>query len=394
MAETLDFIVIGAQKAGTTALWHYLKGHPDLYLAPDKEAAFFTDSYLYERGFPAYMKEYFPDASGDVLVGKITPPYMVGADDVPIPVVVDRIYDTIPEVKLVALLRDPIERATSHYRMSQRRGIEDRSFSQAIEALLEPTALEHARAHPTETNSYVTAGEYGRILSAYRRRFGPEQILIAYSSDLRDRPKQVLRDLLQFVGADPNWEGLENVGGTYFEGGSRRRVSVEAERSLVNHLRNQIYPLIPADRRNLAARSFGFFFESWNVVPDDQRPTIEHNVRKRLEDHFADDAELIRNLGHEPRWMDMFGQHDPSRDRPAGALEGIEVERLSTRVRQLEIALQRAEYRLSQVRRSRGLRRWLFHHAVPVGSRRGEFARALYSKVTRSLRPERSSRDY
>jgi hypothetical protein len=336
VAERLDFIVIGAQKAGTTSLWHYLRDHPDLYLPPDKEAPFFSHTINYERGFDWYLAEYFPLAPSGALTGTVTPHYMTGWEGSSVDVIAERIHATLPDVRLIALLRDPIERAISHFRMSQRRGMERRSFEQAIADQLTPQALEEARHHHTETNSYVTAGEYGRILDSYRRLFPRDQILVLYVNELRDEPQRLVKELLHFIGAEPERKGSAGEANLHFPSGSRRRVSVEAERALVRHLEDEIYPLVPEERRRFAARAFGFFFEGWNVVPDDRAPPIDVAMRDLLAEHFEADAGTLKTLGYEAPWLDALRSDRPGHESEDETPSEVVIERLETRVKQLE----------------------------------------------------------
>src|SRR6266487_1947701 len=114
--KCLDFIIIGAQKAGTTSLYHYLREHPGIYMPPEKEAPFFTSKGSFLRDWEQFAADYFGAASVEQRWGKATPAYM--AD----PRVAARIHSLMPRVLLIALLRNPVERAYSHYMMSVRRG--------------------------------------------------------------------------------------------------------------------------------------------------------------------------------------------------------------------------------------------------------------------------------
>src|SRR5512134_2872554 len=106
--KKLDFIIIGAQKAGTTALFRYLRRHPRIYMPLEKEIPFFSDDVLYARGWEQFARRYYGHAPPDRLWGKATPRYMIHPD------CPSRIRATMPDTRLIALLRDPIERCISH----------------------------------------------------------------------------------------------------------------------------------------------------------------------------------------------------------------------------------------------------------------------------------------
>jgi hypothetical protein len=151
-AKTLDFLVIGAHKAGTTALFQYLRRHPQPFLPREKEAGFFSNDYWWDRSWKAFAEEFFDQAPVGALWGKVTPQYMA------YPEVPARIRALMPEVKLVAILRNPVDRACSHYRMAVCTLTERCSFEDAA------VALQRGPDNPT---SYLAMGQYGRILSSY-----------------------------------------------------------------------------------------------------------------------------------------------------------------------------------------------------------------------------------
>src|SRR5450755_2650628 len=183
-APVLDFVVIGAQKGGTTTLFEHLRGHPELCLPADKEAPFFNRPELYSKGVGQLFSTYFPrPLPTGRLLGTVTPQYMCIAG------CAERLADAFPACALVALLRDPVDRAYSHYRMAQRRGQETRTFDDAIAAMLSgPDALAAARASTALGGTYVAWGEYGRVLGEYLERFERERVLITYTSDLERDP--------------------------------------------------------------------------------------------------------------------------------------------------------------------------------------------------------------
>ena len=187
--DILDFIVIGAQKSGTTSLFRHLIQHPEISLPPGKERPYFSHDEVYARGWGAYMRSLTRhDAFADPVRswGTVTPQYMVGGlyqsngdaaesyDERTVPL---RINETLPSVHLIAILRDPVERALSHHRMLAMRGLERRSFDDAIGDLLHPDALDKSRRRPQERTGYIHVGESTTIYRYFdrlpsRRQFG------------------------------------------------------------------------------------------------------------------------------------------------------------------------------------------------------------------------------
>ena len=282
----LDFLVIGAQKAGTTSLWRYLEDNPALRMPPHKEASFFSEpSYTELRG---YMRALFKDAPRRAKLGTVTPVYMLGTPAAPVPVIADRIRAAAPDVKLIALLRDPVERAHSAHRMLARRGQERRSFAEAVDELLDPAELERARREPDELNSYVVAGEYGRMLGNYLERFDRGQMHVELSADLDRSPEAVVRRVCEFIGVEPH---APRRLGERFHASGGERVSAEAEADLKDYLERNVWTrLRHADQHRHA---FERWFELWNTVAAPAPETVDESTAARLRSHYAADAELI-----------------------------------------------------------------------------------------------------
>jgi len=221
--KNLDFLVIGAQKAGTTSLFEYVRHHPGLHLPSEKEVSYFNLESRVARGWEWYLDWVFADAPRDRPWGTFSTFYMdaaVGREDT----VPRRIREAAPDVKLIAIVRDPVERAISHHRMSVMKRLEGRSFEQAIDELLEDGALTEARLGPTEANSYITRGEYGRAIGNFLEVFPREQVLVIFAEDLDRDPAAVLREIFSFVGVDAEFVP-PNVGERYRRAGEQRRIA-------------------------------------------------------------------------------------------------------------------------------------------------------------------------
>ncbi len=172
-----NFLCVGAQKAGTTTLHNILKQHPDIYLPELKEAHFFDCEDRYQKGLSWWIDTFFDKYSNEKIMGAITPDYLY-YDEVP-----QMIYNDLGnDIKIIIVLRDPVERAYSHYLMSRRRGIEDLSFREAIET-------ENERIKQSQYNrnhfSYVSRGFYLEQVKRYVNLFGKDQILfLSFEKDI------------------------------------------------------------------------------------------------------------------------------------------------------------------------------------------------------------------
>lgn len=206
-----DFIVIGAQKGGTTALFAYLLQHPQVGAPWQKELNFFSRHF--SRGEPWYRAR-FPlrrDTVGVRVLGEASPSYM------PFPAAPARMRELVPRAKLIALLRDPTERAISHYFHSVSHGVERRPIHEAFRA-----TAEHLRATlgsrdtadlrpgpwPVRADpwlSYLYRGVYVDHLRRYHQHFGRDQLLIVRSDDLHTRRLETLARVFDFLGIDPTY---------------------------------------------------------------------------------------------------------------------------------------------------------------------------------------------
>ena len=111
-----NFIIIGAARAGTVSLFHHLREHPEIYLPFVKETDFFYKDF--DKGLDYYQKSFYSGWKDEKAVGDISPWYIYSED------AAKNIHQTIPEVKIIATLRDPIERTFSDYRGRVGRGDE------------------------------------------------------------------------------------------------------------------------------------------------------------------------------------------------------------------------------------------------------------------------------
>jgi hypothetical protein len=246
------------------------------------------------------MERYFDDAPADALLGKVTTRYMLGNSDTHVGTIAERIRNALPDVKLIALLRDPIERAVSGYTMAVRREQESKDVDDALMDLLAPEKLKDARLRVAPDNSYVVVGEYGRILEEYRLRFPAEQMLTVFTQDLEDDPGHVLDEVLDFLGLPAGFRP-RGLGMRHFRGGTNRRLDPEGERLLVDFLANEMLPHMRGDREaNL--KTLVMFLMSWNVTPTEP-PALSPEIRRHLESHYRHDAEVLATLGIHVPWV-------------------------------------------------------------------------------------------
>ncbi len=242
--SNIDFIVIGAQKAGSSSLFEYMRNHPQIHMpSPKGSTYFFNMDRNYSRGWDWYHARVLRGAPPDAVCGEATIEYIAGtpfgdimrnenldSSDMISPfrepleeVVPRRINQVLPDVKLICVLRDPVMRAYSHYRMMAMERAELRSFEEAIDQLMEPTAMERGRIFPTRTNCYITNGEYGRALDGYLRVFSRDQLMVIFTDELAKRPAETLGRLFEFIGVASDFVP-SNLGIRYREAAVKQRI--------------------------------------------------------------------------------------------------------------------------------------------------------------------------
>lgn len=293
LKRTLDFVVAGAQKGGTTTLWHHLAGHPQLAVPEAKEVPYFSHDEIIARGWAWYVDEHFRGVPVDVKIGTVTPQYMVASADASEGKIARRMHKHAPDMRVIMLLRDPIGRARSHYRMAARRGIESRSFSDAMRECLEPQALELARRRPTPRTSYVSEGEYSRVLRAYLKSFPLEQVHLALTTDLERDAQKTLSAIFAFLAVDPDHR-LTDAGRRDHVGGVKPRLDPEATSELMRQLDENVFPA--TDRPIFRRRAFEFWFNVWNIAPGEGAEPLDPEVERSLREHFASDARRLERL--------------------------------------------------------------------------------------------------
>jgi len=321
--DIVDFLVIGAPKAGTTSLFEYLRHHPEISLPPDKEAPYFNDDRVYGAvPWEEYVRNAFPGPERRRLRATITPHYMFPVthtaesgerDEYTVP---RRIHQRLPGVRLIAILRDPVERAYSHHHQEARRGHDDRGFAEAVDELLRPTELERWRGRFDTANCYVTTGEYGRILGAYYETFPAEQILVLFTEELARDPEGTMRRIYDFVGVEPPPRPPRNLGKRYNVSAAEQRFDKVTPATFVkvasgNRFARRIWHSLSEEgRKRVLARyrQLDFRFHAWNrrgeAPAEEEISAADRAALERLRAHYAPDGEKLEALlERRPPWL-------------------------------------------------------------------------------------------
>ena len=222
-----EFIIIGVQKSGTTSLFNYLIQHPQILPPERKEIHFFDGEFQagknnFEKGIAWYQSFFSRKTSlkNNKKTFEATPVYIFN------PLVPKRIFDIIPKVKLIAVLRNPTNRALSHYFMQKRKGREKLPLFSALKSedeRLEPViSKKEFNSKTFKYFSYKSRGIYINQIENYLKYFPRKQLLIINSESLLIKRVETLKKVFDFVGINSDFNinnfiniELDNV--SYYE---------------------------------------------------------------------------------------------------------------------------------------------------------------------------------
>ncbi len=189
-----NFLIIGAGKAGTSSLHHYLKQHPEIFMPKTKETHYFIYDDVYSDGPDKFVATLYKKAELYKSRGDATPTYFRHADKV-IPRIKETYGNNMP--KLILLLRDPVARAWSHYQHRYRAGKEKESFERALEL-----ESERIKESPRGWWGYYSDGLYAKQLKQWFKYISKENFLIIRSDKLNQETSETLKEIYQFLGVD------------------------------------------------------------------------------------------------------------------------------------------------------------------------------------------------
>jgi len=277
-----DFLVIGASKAGTTSLYRYLKSHPEIYLSPIKEPNYFSSPETRPvivgppPGTPVVwrIEDYrrlFKARTTESVAGEMSPQYIYyecspGA-----------IRNLIPKVKMIAILRDPADRAHSHFCQNRRAGTEPLSdFAAALAAEDERIAQGWRPAF-----HYRNRGYYARQLRRYLELFPREQLLILLYDDMVADCPGLLKRICAFLGVDENYS---------FDTMDRDNVTRGIPRGrLLRHILRSAGPATSLIRKTLPGKLRASLFRRLSSLVLSPKPEFEPRLREQLVSEFKPD---------------------------------------------------------------------------------------------------------
>lgn len=278
-----DFIIIGAMKCGTTSLWAYLDSHPGITMSEPKETNFFKTERDLARGLDWY-RSCFERGSGmrPTLFGDASPNYTKAHA---FPGVPERIARQVPGVKLIYVVRDPIERLLSHYMHNVAVGREQLPLDQVIEP----------------GSGYVQTSMYARQLREYREFFPDDALMVVDVSDLGSKTLETVTGILRFLGISTD-VAEEALAVRYHRSEVlrrpdplQRRLPAErlrkiADRSLPRSLRERM------DKETVRSVLRPFLPRTWTDGEPVERPVLTDRQRESLVELFEPDIAELQSV--------------------------------------------------------------------------------------------------
>ena len=261
-----NFLGIGPGKAGTTWLFRILNEHPEVGLAAAKETLYFNREF--SRGKDWYLR-LFRDCAGYKAVGEVCNTYIFDSE------VPARIYAFNPQMRLISCLRNPVDRAFSHYIFLLRNNYARGSFEEVLDASPE----------------LLAKGQYGRLLAPFFASFPRDQILILLFDDLRSEPPKVARRVFEFISVKPDFEPPSLREKVNAASRPRSRVLAGLVKKAAIAVRDTGHPeWVHQVKESRLARLL------YEPIARGEYPTIRAATRRRLEAHFRDDVRRLSSM--------------------------------------------------------------------------------------------------
>lgn len=255
-------IVIGAMKCGTSTLHEHLGLHPDISMSRVKELNYFIETANFAKGERWYRSRF---SSSSEIRGESSPNYTKWPM---FPGVPERMYAAMPDAKLVYIVRDPVDRAVSHYRHNVSHGRETRPIAEAL--------------GERENNNYVTSSSYHLQIQRFLQFFPAKQLRLFELSELANDPRAVSREIFEWVGVASDFDhpGFDKV----LHKSSKKRKPTPLGRKV------QAYP---------GGRTVRSVLARWLEAPLD-KPKLDDATRESLRNALRADAAALREFWDRP----------------------------------------------------------------------------------------------
>jgi len=289
MVNWPNFFIVGAPKAGTTSIYNYLKNIPGIFMSPEKEPNYFSKKNIPDdhpiipiRDKKKYL-QLFKGVKDEKIIGEASPTYL--AD----PEAPKLIHEACPDAKILISLRDPVERAFSHFLMVKGVGRVKTSFREHIEK-----EISHELPDGI-TNIGLYGNRYFENIKRYFDIFGRNQVNVIVFEEMIDKPRIIINSILDFLELDVNHNEFDDK--VYNPHAESRKITQPFLTNIKvrKFIKSGIMPL--STRKFLREK---VFFKSQS------KPTMESSDRKLLVQFYYDDVQKLKELlRRNLPWMDF-----------------------------------------------------------------------------------------
>lgn len=281
------FLIIGVEKAGTTSVNNYLKQHPQVYMSPIKETNFLERDWEHADSSKMKLKPHridtfekycnlFQDVTDEKAIGEVSPNYIFHYQES-----IKRILRYVPDAQLIAILRNPTERAYSDYLMHIR------------DAIGNPTSLSEQLKYKADKSYTLLKGLYYQILQHFYAQFNRKRIKICLYEDLCDRPVEFMQDMYKFIGVDESFCP---------DMSKKAQVAQVPKNQLVNKVlrqKNPVRTLVATGLRNILPESARQKLRSTLInlnSSDKSKTSLSPTERKQLVEYYREDILKLQDL--------------------------------------------------------------------------------------------------
>ncbi len=286
----LDCMIVGGHKCGTSSLKEYLAAHPDVATHPQLEFTAFSRQGHSEAGEAEQLEKLTGAAGGRLTLAKHAGVYAESF-------ALDRLRLASPDCKLLLILRDPVARARSAFRMESLKGVKQEPFGEVMSRVIE---LERQGQRDWRAHVYLQMGLYGKWLEEILARFEEDDVKVLFLEEFKADPEPSYRECCRWLGLDPAFspdlEARHNVGAD-----PRSALLARA----LKRLQSERNPLKRATRRVLPESAYLRIAEMARNANRDERDEGEDPaaIDERLREYFEEDGELLsRRLGRDLPW--------------------------------------------------------------------------------------------
>jgi hypothetical protein len=279
-----NFMIIGAARSGTTSLYFYLDQHPEVSFSEIKELNFFSNPRYWSKGFEWYESRFQDKLTGSARIGEASTSYTRAPFVAKVP---ERIFEYDRNMKMIYIVRDPIERVISHYLHLVQAGQEVRSFSNIIENM--------------ENEPFVHQSLYSFQLNQYMKVFDKSQIFVCTMDELKENPDALVARIFRFLDVDPEFkvDGIQKVFNSNRETKRKASIGLFVLKYYKKYLEQRSFPFL---LKNIIQR-----FANIGSIPVEKPIPSEQERRKMIGFFEGDLSELESEFGIDiSGWIDNF----------------------------------------------------------------------------------------